>query len=204
MQIHQATSNQIALEQWNNFKKGNSQSFEYLYKLYATGLYNYGSKFSKDKELIKECIQELFVNMWTTRSNLGNPEHIKNYIYKSFRHIIFKKDIQFNKNESYEETENYTFEVVLNIEESMIDFEKQQQISQQLKNAVSKLTARQKEAIFLKFYEQLSYEEIAEIMGISVKASYKIMARSLEYLRKNLSKDDLLMLFLIFNLKLFN
>ena len=78
----------------------------------------------------------------------------------------------------------------------------QLQVNQPLPQASAKLTSRQREDIFLKFYEQLSYEEIADVMGISVKAGYKIMARSLDYLRKNLSKDDLLLLYLILHLKL--
>ncbi len=167
-------------------------------------MYNYGSKFTKDKDLIKECIQDLFVGLWTNRNSVGNPDHVKNYLYKSFRHAIFKKTFHLSKNETYEETENYSFQVVLNVEETLINNERQLQVSEQLQNALAKLTARQREAIFLKFYEQLSYEEIAEVMGITVKAGYKIMARSLDYLRNNLSKDDLLLLYLILHLKLIN
>jgi RNA polymerase sigma factor (sigma-70 family) len=49
------------------------------------------------------------------------------------------------------------------------------------------LTSRQKEAIFLRFYEGLSFEEVATVLHISVKATYKIMARSLESLRNNIT-----------------
>lgn len=204
MQIHQHPHHKTATEQWNAFKNGNAEAFESLYQTYSAGLYNYGSKFTKDKDLIKECIQDLFVNLWIKRTSVGKPGHVKNYLYKSFRHSIFKKTFQLNKNESYEETESYSFQVVLNVEEALIDNERQLQVSEQLQQAIAKLTARQREAIFLKFYEQLSYEEIAEVMGISVKAGYKIMARSLDYLRNNLSKDDLLLLYLVLHLKLFN
>lgn len=202
MQLHQSHNTNSETQHWNSFKDGDAAAFEYLYKTYSASLYNYGSKFSKDKDLIKECIQDLFVGLWTKRNSVGNPEHIKNYLYKSFRHAIFKKAFQLSKNETYEETENYQFQVVLNVEESLIDNERQLQVSEQLQNAMAKLTARQREAIFLKFYEQLSYEEIAEVMGITVKAGYKIMARSLDYLRNNLSKDDLLLLYLMLHLKL--
>ncbi|WP_293304277.1 RNA polymerase sigma factor [Pedobacter sp. UBA5917] len=204
MQLHQNHNANNETQHWNSFKNGNASAFESLYNTYSAGLYNYGSKFSKDKDLIKECIQDLFVGLWTRRNSVGNPEHVKNYLYKSFRHAIFKKAFQLSKNETYEETENYQFQVVLNVEESLIDSEKQLQVSEQLQNAMAKLTARQREAIFLKFYEQLSYEEIAEVMGITVKAGYKIMARSLDYLRNNLSKDDLLLLYLMLHLKLLN
>lgn len=189
---------------WQSFKTGNPASFEYLYQKYSAGLYNYGDKFSGDKDLIKECIQELFVQIWTKRSSIGNPEHIKNYLYKSFRNLILKKTAQLQKNQGFDDLENYGFNVSLNIEEALIDGERRKKISGQLQEAISKLTARQKEAIFLRFYEQLSYEEIAEVMGITVKASYKIMARSLSFLRDNLSKEDLLILYMAFHMKLLN
>ncbi|MCX2453717.1 sigma-70 family RNA polymerase sigma factor [Pedobacter sp. PLR] len=192
-------------QHWQSFKAGNADAFEYLYRSYAAGLYNYGSKFSKDKDLIKECIQDLFVGIWTRRSTLGNPDHLKNYLYKSFRHLLFKKAFQLQNFEVYEEeTDNYSFQVSLNVEEAIIDGEHRSKVTEQLNLAMSKLTARQREAVFLRFYEQLSYEEIAEVMDISVKASYKIMARALGFLKENLSKDDLMLLSLLLHLKLLN
>ncbi|WGQ10134.1 sigma-70 family RNA polymerase sigma factor [Pedobacter gandavensis] len=190
---------------WQSFKAGNADAFEYLYRNYASGLYNYGSKFSTDKDLIKECIQDLFVGIWTRRASLGNPEHLKNYLYKSFRHLIFKKAFRLQNFETYDETnDNYAFQVSLNVEEAMIDGEHRVNVSAQLNLAMAKLTARQREAVFLRFYEQLSYEEIAEVMDISVKASYKIMARALGFMKENLSKEDLMLLYLLLHLKLLN
>ncbi|MBC8985322.1 sigma-70 family RNA polymerase sigma factor [Pedobacter sp. N36a] len=188
---------------WQSFKAGHADAFEYLYRNYASALYNYGSKFSQDKDLIKECIQDLFVGIWTRRASLGNPEHLKNYLFKSFRHLIFKKAFQLQNFETYDEAnDNYAFQISLNVEEAMIDGEHRINVSAQLNLAMAKLTARQREAVFLRFYEQLSYEEIAEVMDISVKASYKIMARALGFMKENLSKDDLMLLSLLLHLKL--
>lgn len=80
-------------QHWKAFKKGNTDSFSHIYQKYSAGLYNYGAKFSADKDLIKECIQELFVQIWTKRNSIGNPAHIKNYLYKSFRNLMLKKSI---------------------------------------------------------------------------------------------------------------
>ncbi|MFP5080668.1 RNA polymerase sigma factor [Pedobacter sp. JCM 36344] len=187
---------------WKAFKTGDTAAFSHLYQQYSAGLYNYGAKFSRDKDLIKDCIQELFVQIWTSRNSIGNPGHIKNYLYKSFRNLILRKVSQLQKNSEFDEAEDYEFSVCLNIEEALIDDENRKHICEQLQLTLSGLTARQREAIFLKFYEQLSYEEIAEVMGITVKASYKIMARSLNFLRENLSKEDLLVLYFVLNLKL--
>lgn len=187
---------------WKAFKTGDTAAFSFFYQKYSAGLFNYGAKFSVDKDLIKECIQELFIYIWTSRNSIGNPDHIKNYLYKSFRNLILKKVFRLKKNHRFDETEDYEFNVSLNIEEVLIDDEKHKQISEQLQITMLKLTARQREAIFLKFYEQLSYEEIAEVMGITVKGSYKLMARSLDFLRNNLSKEDLMVLYFVFQVKL--
>lgn len=187
---------------WKAFQAGDTAAFSHLYQRYSAGLYNYGAKFSRDKDLIKDCIQELFVQLWSFRNSIGNPSHIKNYLYKSFRNLILKKVTQLQKNQDFDDEEDYEFNVSLNVEEVLIDDERRKHISEQLQITISGLTARQREAIFLKFYEQLSYEEIAEVMGITVKASYKIMARSLDFLRNKLSKEDLLLLYFVLNLKL--
>ena len=52
-----------------------------------------------------------------------------------------------------------------------------------LRNAMRRLTPRQKEAVFFRFYENMSYEEIADILNISVKATYKLVARAILMLR---------------------
>jgi RNA polymerase sigma factor (sigma-70 family) len=90
------------------------------------------------------------------------------------------------------------------MEESIIYYENESAIKQELQGTISKLTSRQREAIFLKFYERLSYEEISIVMGISVKSTYKIMARSLGFLRENLSKSDFLLLLFLLNNKLYH
>jgi len=187
---------------WKALKTGDTAAFSHVYQNYSGGLYNYGAKFSVDKDLIKDCIQELFVHIWTSRNSIGHPEHIKNYLYKSYRNLILKKTSRLQTNQPFDETEDYEFNVSLNIEDALINDERSKEISEALQLTISKLTGRQREAIFLKFYEQLSYEEIAEVMGITVKASYKLMARSLNFLRDNLSKEDLLLLYFVLNLKL--
>ena len=189
---------------WLSMKIGEPIGLELLYKTYAGPLYNYGSKFTADKDLIKECIQELFVQLWTRREFLSNPSDVKNYLFKSFRLSVFKKAAVLSRNDEFQEGGSYPFSVTLSIEDDLIAGEQHEQLKKRLQTTIAALTDRQKEAIFLKFYENLSYEEIAEVMDISVKATYKLMARSLGFLRNNLSKDDLLLLLSLFYLKLYN
>jgi RNA polymerase sigma factor (sigma-70 family) len=193
-----------ALSYWSALKKGNATALESIYQLYSNPLYNYGSKFTRDKELVKECIQELFVHIWSKKEGLGDPKDVKNYLFKSFRHLIFKKTTALHQHIDIDTAENYVFEASLNMEETMISFENDEAIKEQLQQTINELTSRQKEAIFLKFYENLSYEEIAGVMGISVKATYKLMARSLTFLRGSLSKSDFFLLIFFLDSKLFH
>nr|WP_199076130.1 sigma-70 family RNA polymerase sigma factor [Pedobacter sp. ASV19] len=204
MQIHKPSQLSLEKQYWLSLKNGNPDGLEMLYRLYSNPLYNYGSKFTADKDLIKECIQELFVNLWTRRTFISHPSDVKNYLFKSFRHSVFRKAALLQKNEEYQEAENYAFSVVLNMEDSIISAEQNEALKRRLEKAVSKLTDRQREAIFLKFNENLSYDEMADVMGISIKATYKIMARSLGFLREHLSSEDLAVLLSIFYLKLFD
>lgn len=187
---------------WASLKQGHPPALESLYRLYASSLYNYGSKFPVDQQLIKECIQELFVNLWTRRTHLGDPVNVKNYLFKAFRLSIFKKGNILQRQVSYEETEHYDFRATLNIEEEMIVGENNASVKERLEATLQKLSSRQREAIFLKFYEGQSYEEIAEIMDITIKGAYKVMARAIDSLRGMLEKDDFLLLLLLLSIKI--
>jgi len=186
---------------WLSLKQGDTTAFESLYRLYANGLYNYGSKFSADKDLIKECIQEVFIGIWTRRNYLGDPQNVKNYLFKAFRLSLFKKGNFLQKQVSYEETEHYPFQASLTIEEEMIAAENTVALKERLEMTLNKLTARQREVIFLKFYEAQSYEEISEIMNISVKGAYKVMGRAIDALRGLLSKEDFFLILLLLSVK---
>ena len=189
---------------WTAFKAGETWALEELYREYSNPLYNYGFKFNPDKEMIRDCVQELFVNLWERRQYLGNPAHIKNYLFKSFRLIVFKTNTLLQNREAYHDAENYPFFVSLSMEDEMMSEERDMQLKKRIGDTLNLLTARQREAIFLKFYENLSYDEIAEVMGLSVKGTYKLMARALEMLRKNLEKNDLLLLLLLFQVNLYH
>lgn len=182
---------------WASFKRGDLKSFESLYRIFSGALYNYGSKFSTDKDLVKDCIQDLFVNIWARRESLGNPKNVKNYLFKAFRLSLFKKLNYFKSQVTYEEIEEYSFEAILNREDQIIKNEGNERLQEQLQLILNELTAKQREIVFLKFYENLSYDEIAEIMEVSVKATYKMMARAMEAMREKLENVDFYLLIMI-------
>lgn len=165
---------------WRQIETGNELAYEKMYGYYYKRFYIYGRKISLHVGTIEDAIQEIMILIWHNRSTLSGINHPAAYFYTSFRNLLI------NKLKSMGEIVSDEFikeENMASSDHSMIRKEESNEISTRLEKASGFLTHRQNEAIFLRFYEELSYEEVAEVMGITVKATYKIMARALSELR---------------------
>lgn len=172
-------------ERWINIGNGNKEDYSEAYIFYYKRLYNYGRKFTDDIAMIEDAINEIFIMIWNNRQSLHAVHSPQSYIFTSFRNNIFLK-IKSSRLISSNDTE-YDAEIQFSIESIIIQRETDEELKHQLENALQQLTPRQREAIFLRFYEGLSYIEIAGIMNISVKATYKLMARALNEMKDILS-----------------
>jgi RNA polymerase sigma factor (sigma-70 family) len=170
---------------WNSFKQGNWNAYTSLYNDYYNLLNNYGYKFTRNSNLIEDAIHDLFVRLWTTRSNLGNPASIKNYLYKSLRNTLIRK-IKAEEKYTGIDTEEYPFGFeVTYINQAGLAIE-EKEFREKVKAVINTLPPRQKEIIYLRFYEGLPYDEIADIMSISINSAYKLLYKALENLQQTL------------------
>jgi RNA polymerase sigma factor (sigma-70 family) len=157
--------------------------------MYYSSLYVYGLKFTTDATLVEDCIQEIFTSFWLNRQKLFTVRILHSYLFVSFRNRLFKNIQRSNQVSSIQVyKDGYTFGLQLSADRIMINAEEMYEQSIGLHEAIDKLTARQKEAIYLKFYLDLSYDEIALMLGISVKATYKLFARAICELRQTYQK----------------
>jgi len=174
---------------WKNFIDGNDDSFYKLYDQYADVLYRFGLHFSKDKELIKDCIHDLFLDLYKYRNKLSMTDSIRFYLVRSLRRkihqaqiktipLIYENNIQAsndNQEQAYEDT--------------VIAYETEEENNRLLIKAMKKLTAHQREGLNLKFEHNLTYHEIAKILGISVESTRTIIYRALKTLRNSITDD---------------
>lgn len=160
------------------------EDYRNLYARFYHKLYNYGHKFTADSTLIEDSIQDIFLAYWKRKDTHLAPAAISSYLFSAFRYSLFKK---INRERKLMALISPEEEPEFSIDHFIIHRETTQQMQQQVQAALRQLTGRQREALFLRFYEGLSYEEIAVVMNISVKASYKLMARSLLQLKNGLS-----------------
>ncbi len=158
-----------------------------------------------DKELVKDAIHDLFVKLWNSKSNLGDVTAIRSYLLVSLRSTLYNRLKQNKRTVVKEINEEHQFEMVFSVESDFIKKETKSAQAQKLIDALNQLTPRQKEIIYLRYFEELDYEEIASIMNITVKATYKLSARGLEALRQilNISNSSLLALIALTRTELF-
>jgi RNA polymerase sigma factor (sigma-70 family) len=166
---------------FKHIMNGDIEAYSGLYKEYYKRFYNYGRKFTTNTYLIEDSIQEVFLDLWNRREKLSHVDSPNFYLYSSFRYVLIRKIRQHEKmvfSQSADEDYEFSGEHVI------VNNELSEELQLKLRKAIKTLTGRQLEAIFLMYYEGLSYKEVASILNISVKATYKIMARSLLALKE--------------------
>lgn len=168
---------------WIAFKEGEKDALATLYYRYAKLLMTYGGKITADKGLVKDCVHDLFVEIWNSRQNLAIPRSVKAYLLI----CIQRKLIRFKKRKRNAQVEVNTLpdtQLVDSKEDQLIADQHSTDIQYALKYAIGNLTKRQQEAIHLKFYANLSYEEIVEVMNISADSIYNLVSKAIDVLQK--------------------
>jgi RNA polymerase sigma factor (sigma-70 family) len=162
---------------WENIEVGDVNAYSQVFIFYYKKLYNYGKKFTQDTSIIEDAIEDVFSIIWKDRQKLSGISSHTSYLFSSFRNNLFKKLKLQRKTHFYSVYEGE--EIEFSVESIIISRETDSTLKIRIEKAISDLTTRQREAIFLRFYEGLSYQEIAVIMSISVKGTYKLLARAL-------------------------
>lgn len=170
---------------WRAFKNGDEAAFIHIYHAYVNVLYNYGAKFSTDKELVEDCLQDFFLYLRKSRENLSDTNNIKLYLLKSFRRRVIE---YVNKHQNELKRNKGIGEFLLEIEDSpelkYIDQQAREAQAKKLNDSLSKLDKKEREAVFFFYYEGLSYKEIAELMDFShVASARRLIYRALGNLR---------------------
>ncbi|MEL6192464.1 MAG: sigma-70 family RNA polymerase sigma factor [Bacteroidota bacterium] len=166
-------------ELFSLIQKGDSLAFRYLFDTYADVLFNYGLKITPDREAIKDSIQDVFSIIWEKRNQINIQHSLKYYLFSMFRRELIRK-LKQKRNTSLKEQE-MGFDV--SIESKIILDESRQATREELQYAIKQLTPRQKEIVFLRYYENLQYKEIEEIMSLNPNSLYKLLSAAIKRLR---------------------
>lgn len=169
------------IELWKAASEGNRDAFSALFRRFYPLLFQYGSKITTDKELLEDAIQELFLELWQ-KPPLQSLQSVKAYFLQALKFKLYKAFRRISLHSPETKEEDYGFE--LSKETMLIDREEDNERTEKILTALTKLTPRQKEVIYLKIYKGLSYEEVSEIMQLNYQVVRNLLYTALKAFKK--------------------
>lgn len=173
-------------ELWNKLREGQKTALSAIYNQEFQYLFNYGRKIFQRSELVEDCIHDLFVEIWNRHSSLGKTDSIRRYLSTSLRRKIVSVLKKESKSQSTDSFDQIPFDVELAIDEIIVAQEISEEQSLKLKAAFDKLTAKQKEILYLRFYQGLDYEQIAEVLDMQYQSLRNAVSRAIKHLRSDM------------------
>lgn len=169
---------------WSNICNGDQEALSKLYHVMHPKLMSFGLKQVSNKDLIRDSVQDLFLNIWEHRENLSQVYNVKSYLFLSLKHKIFenlkKQNAHAKRNRSYVENtpnllDNTYFDLSSFSDEMLVQI-------RDFIRALNSMSQRQKQIIYLKYYEGLSTQEISTVLNIKPQSVYNYISESMKIL----------------------
>lgn len=177
------------LKIWQNFIDGDDDALSSIYFEFFDMLLNFGMKYSADRFLVEDCIQNLFVDLMKNRQKQNQVKNIRFYLTKALRNQIAYEYRKTKKLLLVDEPNESDFRISYSIENSLIANETDEMQTKFLKMVMEGLTPRQKEALYLKFNCGFDYIQISELMQISVESVRTMIYRTLKSIKEIFGTD---------------
>ena len=161
----------------------NKESLSALYKEQADILFSYGCKFTNNRELVKDCIHDIFVKLYE-KEDISSIQNMKFYLLRSLKNHLLDELSRRHPENIDEATFSYVHEVPDEVNNSMEIDETAKLQKKFIEKIFETLTGRQKEAVYLYYIEELSYDEICQLMGMNYQSVRNIVHRALMKLRE--------------------
>lgn len=174
---------------WDKFRDGDPNAFKTIYNEFTDSLFAYGSKITSDRDLLKDSIQDLFIDVYSYGKKLRQPEFLEYYLFKTLKRIIIKK-IKESRRFSPINDDTEMFRLKFTIEDEHLGGETDNRLTA-LQEEINKLNSASKELLFLKFNSRLSYESIGKIVNIKPDSAKKQIYRIVQRLRQNVDSKTM-------------
>ena len=175
-------------ELWAAIKNNDKEALTQLFQRYYFLLVKAGLHYVQDAEPAKDAANDVFFNLWRNRQSLSDVDNVKAYLGTAFRNqllTLIRRDLRDrDRLEQWHHTEDAS---QLSYEEIIVALQVKEEQKEKLRRALKQLSPRQKEYLRLKYYEGLSYEQIAEKTGQALKTIYNTTYEAIKALRHEMT-----------------
>ncbi|WP_353718857.1 sigma-70 family RNA polymerase sigma factor [Dyadobacter sp. 676] len=187
---------QDELHLWRRIQAGDGQAFQELHQIHIRHLLNYGLRLCGSMSTVEDCVQDVFAELWLYRQGITQPISMRFYLLKALRN---KLKAQYRKEHSFisgwdddrDNIDRPVFNVEPSTEQNLIDLDIEAEREQQIRAAMNALSPRQREIIYLRYFNDLTYDQICELLNINYQTARSQIYHSLKILRNTLNGNDL-------------
>lgn len=169
---------------WKRFLQGDSSAYSQIYKQTVQDLFRFGLLYTSDRELIKDCIQDVFVKIYTNREKLAPTNNIIAYLTVALKNTLFNALKKTSTSLSLDEVEDESSaEHSSSPETTYINDEQEKQVQATVHSMMSALTDRQREIIYYRYIKDMSIDEISKTTDMNYQSVSNSIQRALGRIR---------------------
>jgi RNA polymerase sigma factor (sigma-70 family) len=173
---------------WEKFLAGDDGAYAYFYRKYVRVLFSYGMRFTSNREVVEDCIHDVFVKLYSKRPNLRHVNQIQAYLFialKNELYTVFQKD----KTVYHIDMIEPVFCIDYTAEEHLIAEEQEIEEQRKLRRILDSLTPRQKEVIYYRYIQGMELDEICKLMEINYQSLQNLIQRSIQKIKKTFDES---------------
>jgi RNA polymerase sigma factor (sigma-70 family) len=175
---------------WDQFRAGDQKAFTELYQHFVQPLYSYSMGVTADKELIKDCLHDLFVELWRNHATIGPTTSVKYYLMASIKRKLIRHMETQMKNHVHHSNYMMDFTEADHSQEAiLIKYEEEIRTNKQLTICLNMLSKRQREAISLRFFQNMDTDQISDSMKITPQSVYNLIFGALRVMKEGLMRE---------------
>lgn len=164
---------------WDDLRSGDRKALDHIYYSQVAALMSYGKLITPNSALVDDCIQDIFIDIWVKRERLGATSSIRFYLMKALKRRLFRRLKQERKSKCFSDFADGFEKLGEQVHADAVD----QQSHKSLIKSLNTLSPTQREIVYLKYYNNLSLEEISDILDLNRKQTYNALSKAMLKLR---------------------
>ena len=156
-----------------------------IYRDYADDLLSFGRGLGYEKEDIEDTLQDIICNLYARDPYLISVRNVKVYLFTALKNRLFNTTRR-KRMDSLDEQDT-RFDVSVSVNDKLVDEEERQQLQQRVEQGLALLTPRQRESVYLRYMQELEYEDIAHLMQMTIPSVRNLVSRGLAEMRQQLT-----------------
>ena len=169
---------------WQQMQQGDEAAFQRLYQQNVRHLLNYGLRLYGSLSVVEDAVQELFIELWQHRQTLSEPTSVRFYLLRAVRNKLsrqYRRDQPFVS--GWDQSPDYPFDVEPSSEQRWIELDIADQQRDRIQAAMNTLSPRQREVLYLRYFNDLTYEQICDLTGLSYQSARSQVYQALKMMR---------------------